>query len=56
MFEIFEEDFKKTIIDYLMFQKNINSKQMSSSILESIMYFGNISEDGESINITLKKK
>ena len=41
-FEISDEDFKKTILDYIMFEQNIDTKEFNSKLLESILYKSNI--------------
>ena len=41
-FEIYEEDFKKTILDYIMFEQNIDIKEFNSKLLENILYKSNI--------------
>ena len=37
-FEIFEEDFRKTSMDYIMFQKGIDTKDFGEKLLERAMY------------------
>lgn len=54
-FEIFEEDFRKTAMDYLMFQRGIDSKEFSDKLLNSTLYSSDISIDDESVMISLKK-
>lgn len=41
-FEIFEEDFRKTVMDYLLFQKGIDSKDFSNKLLTSALYSSDI--------------
>lgn len=41
-FEIYEEDFKKTILDYIMFEQNIDIKEFNSKLLENVLYKSNI--------------
>jgi hypothetical protein len=54
-FEIFEEDFLKTAIDYLMFQNDINSKEFGDKLLNATMYQSQIDAKEHTITITLKK-
>ena len=54
-FEIFEEDFKKTAMDYLMFKEGIDAKVFGDKLLETAMYSSTVSADDESVNIALKK-
>lgn len=37
-FEIFEEDFKKVVMDYIMFKDNIDVKEFHEKLLKSILY------------------
>ena len=50
--EVYEEDFKKTIIDYLMFQQNIDVKEFKNNLVDKILYSGNM--DIENNNFTIK--
>ena len=54
-FEIFEEDFTKTMMDYLMFQQNIDVKNFNEKLLQKVLYSGNISSDDNNVVISLKK-
>lgn len=54
-FEIFEEDFRKTAMDYLMFQKGIDFKVFNDKLLGAAMYSSRVSADGEDVTISLKK-
>lgn len=57
-FEIYEEDFTKTVLDYLMFEQKIDVKEFNEALLQKVLYASEVSEDedGKSININLKKK
>lgn len=37
-FEIFEEDFRKTMLDYIMFENKINIKEFNEKLLNNILY------------------
>lgn len=53
-FEIFEEDFIKTMMDYLMYEDEIDIKEFENNLLSKVMYSSNVSENGEKYIITLK--
>lgn len=44
-FEIYEEDFKKTILDYIMFEENIDVKEFNTKLLDSVLYKSNIEDN-----------
>lgn len=54
-FEIFEEDFRKTAMDYLMFQRDIDVKDFGEKLLNTVMYSSGISDEGESVTIAISK-
>lgn len=53
-FEIYEEDFTKTMMDYLMYKEGIDVKEFSDHLIEKVMYSSCVAEDGEDYVITLK--
>ena len=53
-FEIYEEDFNKTVMDYLMFQQGIDVKTFQENLISKVMYSSTISQHGNDINISLK--
>lgn len=53
-FEIYEEDFAKTMMDYIMYQEGIDVKEFSDKLMEKVMYSSFVAEDGEDCIITLK--
>lgn len=53
-FEIYEEDFTKTMMNYIMYQEGIDVKQFSDKLIEKVMYSSFVAEDGEDYIITLK--
>ena len=55
-FEIFEEDFTKTMMDYLMFKQGIDVKEFSESLVKKVMYDSEISSKEIDITIVLKGK
>lgn len=54
-FEIFEEDFRKTAMDYLMFKNGIEVKEFGEKLLNSTMYSSNIEDKNNHIYISLNK-
>ena len=52
-FELFEEDFTKTIIDYMMFEKGIDAKEFSDGLIKQILYSSSVEED--QYCVTIKK-
>lgn len=53
-FEITEEDFSKTVMDYLMFEQNIDVKEIEKSLIRKILYSGTIEKDNDTISIKFK--
>ena len=52
-FEIFEEDFVKTMMDYEMFQRGIDVKDFNEKIMKAVLYSSVISESGGTIRIEI---
>jgi len=55
-FEITEEDFTKTIMNYVMFEQGIDVKEFSEKIINKVMYESSITENKSDIIISLKRK
>ena len=53
-FEVFEEDFAKTMLDYLMFQQQIDVKEFSEKLVTKVMYNSTVSSAETNVIITLK--
>lgn len=53
-FEIFEEDFRKTAMDYLMFQKKINAKDFENKLINSVMFSSKVEKEKDKVKIILK--
>lgn len=53
-FEIYEEDFTKTMMNYIMYQEGIDVKEFSDKLIEKVMYSSFVAKDGEDYIITLK--
>lgn len=52
-FEISEEDFKKTAMDYICFKKGIDTKVFSEKLLNAALYGSEVSSDDTGINIKI---
>lgn len=53
-FEIYEEDFAKTVLDYLLFEQKIDAKSFADSITRKVLYSSTISKKEETVNINIK--
>ena len=53
-FEIFEQDFTKTMMDYMMYEDGIDVKDFYDNLIEKVMYSSVVAEDGDDYIITLK--
>ncbi len=53
-FEIYEEDFTKTMMDYLMYQEGIDVKEFSDNLTSKVMYSSCVAKNGENYVITLR--
>lgn len=54
-FEIFEEDFRKTAMDYLMFQRGIDAKTFSEQLLSKALYGSRIEICDGDVTLVLPK-
>ena len=54
-FEIFEEDFVKTMMDYEMFKQGIDAKEFGDQLLKQILYSSEVSESEGKTQIALDK-
>lgn len=53
-FEIYEEDFIKTMMDYEMYKQEIDAKEFSNKLLQKILYSSSVSEEGGVTTLVLK--
>lgn len=53
-FEIYEEDFVKTMMDYEMYKRGINVKEFNDKLLKKVLYSSQVNKKDEDINIILK--
>ena len=54
-FEIHEEDFVKTMMDYEMFKQGIDTKEFNENILLKILYNSEVAMKDNKIIITIEK-
>mgnify|MGYP004471224729 CR=1 FL=1 len=54
-FEIYEEDFVKTMMDYEMFQRGIDVKAFNEKLMQKVLYSSQVTETETDINIKLDK-
>ena len=54
-FSVSEEDFKKTIMDYLMYKEEIDVKEFKSMLANMTLYSSKVTSTNDSIVIFLKK-
>lgn len=52
-FEISEEDFKKTAMDYICFKKGIDTKEFGEKLLNAVLYGSEVSSDDTGVNIKI---
>lgn len=55
-FSISEEDFSKTILDYIIFKEKLDVKTLEDNLINKILYSSQIIDDKSSINIEVEKK
>ena len=55
-FEIYEEDFSKTMMDYLMFKEGIDVKEFGDKLLKKVLYSSDISQENDEVVISLEKE
>lgn len=53
-FEIYEEDFTKTMMDYLMFKQGINAKEFQEALTKKALYESEITTEKAQVSIILK--
>lgn len=55
-FEIFEEDFTKTMMDYLMFKQGIDVKEFSDVLVKKVMYDSYITSHNNNVVISISNE
>lgn len=53
-FEIYEEDFFKTIMDYEMYKRNIDVKEFGNDLLQKVLYSSDVKDNGVDADIVIK--
>lgn len=53
-FEIFEEDFVKTMMDYELFKLGVDVKEFNEMLLKRVLYSSQLSQSENNTNITIK--
>ena len=53
-FEIFEEDFIKTMLDYELFKQGVNVKDFHEKLLQRILYKSEVTQQNNNVIITLQ--
>lgn len=53
-FEIYEEDFIKSMMDYEMYKRSINVRDFGESLIKKALYNSNVTSDESTINISMK--
>lgn len=53
-FEIYEEDFVKTALEYEMFKRGINVKDFNEKLLQKVLYSSEVTESEVGISVILK--
>jgi len=54
-FEISEEDFRKTALDYLLFQCSIDAKEFESRLTSATLYSSTVADSEDAVTITIPK-
>ena len=55
-FVIYEEDFTKTVMDYMMFEQGIDVKELKDHLIDKVLYSSDIMAKNDTISISLKTK
>ena len=55
-FRIYEEDFAKTVMDYLMFERGVDTEELKNRLVDKILYSSKIQTKDDSVFISFKTK
>lgn len=55
-FEIHEDDFVKTMMDYLMYKRSIDAKEFSETLLQKVLYGSNVTMSDNNVSILIKSE
>ena len=53
---LLEKDFTKTVLEYTLFERNIDSKEFIEKFLDSVLYDSKITEEEQKITIRIEKR
>ena len=54
-FEVFEEDLMKTMVDYEMYKREIDLKDLKEKLAQRVLYESSVKANENSVNIVIKK-
>ena len=54
-FSLYEEDFIRTMMDYELFKSGLDQKEFKENLLSSVLYNSEVTEEGHSVIIKIKK-
>jgi type I restriction enzyme M protein len=54
-FQVSEEDFRKTAMDYLMYKRGIDSREFSDRLFETVLYSSTVESDDDHIRISMDR-
>lgn len=54
-FVVYEEDFVKTLLNYFMYENNVDSKELSDSVIDKVLYAGEVKKDNGELSINFKE-
>lgn len=54
-FEVYEEDFRKAAMDYLLFQRGIDAREFGDALLNAVLYSGDTTISEDCISLTISK-
>ncbi|MBO7725878.1 MAG: SAM-dependent DNA methyltransferase [Thermoguttaceae bacterium] len=55
-FEISEEDFRKTAVDYICFKRGIDTKLFGERLTEAVLYRSEVTDEDNGVNISIGKE
>lgn len=55
-FSICEEDFIKSLMNYELFKRGVNAKDFGDAVTQKIIYSSVLSDNGDSVSVSLKKE
>ena len=55
-FEIYEEDFKRTMMNYIMFKEGIDAKEFADNLTNKVLYSSEVEQEQDSVLINIVSK